>query len=155
MTIVGTEGCSKSYVFRGTKDLTAKQIQEMLGIGKVPVNPQQMAQQAGQPLRPGQPHQQPPMPPASRFLQPVSNCDMSLTDLIGELQRDPWPVPQGKRSLRSTGAALSIAIGLLECTYPNTGARVMMFVGGPCSQGPGQVLNDDLKQPIRYLHTFT
>lgn len=39
---------------------------------------------------------------------------MSLTDLLGELQRDPWPVPQGKRALRSTGAALSVAIGLLE-----------------------------------------
>lgn len=29
------DGCSKSYVFRGTKDLQAKQIQDMLGIGKV------------------------------------------------------------------------------------------------------------------------
>ena len=44
---------------------------------------------------------------------------MSLTDLLGELQRDPWPVAQGKRPLRSTGVALSIAIGLLEvkCIY--------------------------------------
>ena len=49
-----------------------------------------------------------------RFLQPVHKCDMSLTDLLGELQRDPWPVPTGKRPLRSTGAALSIAVGLLE-----------------------------------------
>lgn len=63
-------------------------------------------------------------------------------------------MPPGKRSLRSTGAALSIAVGLLECTYPNTGARIMMFLGGPCSQGPGQVVNDDLKQPIRYYSLF-
>ena len=49
-----------------------------------------------------------------RFLQPLHKCDMSLTDLLGELQRDPWPVAQGKRPLRSTGVALSIAIGLLE-----------------------------------------
>lgn len=35
-------------------------------------------------------------------------------DLLGELQRDPWPVPQGKRPLRSSGVALSIAVGLLE-----------------------------------------
>lgn len=27
---LGCEGCSKSYVFRGTKDLTAKQIEVML-----------------------------------------------------------------------------------------------------------------------------
>lgn len=49
-----------------------------------------------------------------RFLQPVHKCDFSLTDLLGELQRDPWPVAQGKRPLRSTGVALSIAVGLLE-----------------------------------------
>ena len=51
-----------------------------------------------------------------RFLQPLHKCDMSLTDLLGELQRDPWSVAQGKRPLRSTGVALSIAIGLLEVT---------------------------------------
>jgi len=140
---LGCEGCSKSYVFRGTKDLTAKQIQDMLGIGKfsAPQQQQQPRSAGGQPL-----------PPANRFLQPVHKCDMSLTDLLGELQRDPWPVAQGKRSLRSTGVALSIAVGLLECTYPNTGARIMLFVGGPCSQGPGQVVNDDLRQPIRSHH---
>lgn len=137
----GTEGCSKSYVFRGTKDFTAKQVQEMLGIGRAaagPMNPQQPKGVA--------------VPPANRFLQPVHKCDMVLTDLLSELQRDPWPVPQGKRALRSTGAALSIAVGLLECTYPNTGARIMSFVGGPCSQGPGQVVDDELKHPIRSHH---
>lgn len=30
--------------------------------------------------------------------------------------------------------------------------RVMLFVGGPCSQGPGQVVTDDLRQPIRSHH---
>ncbi|PSN43877.1 Protein transport protein Sec23A [Blattella germanica] len=137
---LGCEGISKTYVFRGTKDLSAKQIQDMLGIGKFQSAPQQ---------------QQPR----------VHKCDMSLTDLLEELQRDPWPVTQGKRPLRSTGVALSIAVGLLEvslglapknnpigCTYPNTGARIMLFVGGPCSQGPGQVVNDDLRQPIRSHH---
>ena len=54
------------------------------------------------------------LPSFLRFLQPVHKCDMTLTDLLGELQRDPWPVATGKRPLRSTGAALSIAIGLLE-----------------------------------------
>ncbi len=59
---------------------------------------------------------------------------MSLTDLLGELQRDPWPVNQGNRHLRSTGVALSIAVGLLEASYPNCGGRIMAFVGGACSQ---------------------
>lgn len=145
---LGTEGCSKSYVFRGTKDLTAKQIQDMLGIGRAAPGPAQQQQQQQQMGRgPGA-----PIPPANRFLQPLNKCDMALTDMLGELQRDPWPVSQGKRPLRATGTALSIAVGLLECTYPNTGARVMMFLGGPCSQGPGQVLDDELKHPIRSHH---
>lgn len=140
------EGCSKSYVFRGTKDLNAKQIQDMLGIGKgaapgpqQPQNPQMRA--------PNQPQQ-----PINKFLQPLNKVDMILTDMIGEMQRDPWPVPQGKRSQRATGVALSIAVGLLECTYPNTAARVLLFVGGPCSIGPGQVVDDELKHPIRSHH---
>merc|ERR1719277_2973790 len=76
---------------------------------------------------------------------------MSLTDL-GELQRDPWPVSTGKRPLRSTGVALSVAVGLLESSYPNCGGRIMSFVGGACSLGPGQVVDDELKNPIRSHH---
>lgn len=152
---LGSDGCSKSYVFRGTKDLSAKQIQEMLGIGRAtgggPVaHPQTVPGQPGQRM----PHA-PAEPPANRFLQPISKCDMALGELLSELQRDPWPVPQGKRYLRSTGTALAIAVGLLECTYPNTGARIMSFVGGPCSQGPGQVVDDELKHPIRSHHDIT
>ncbi|XP_064552652.1 protein transport protein Sec23A isoform X2 [Drosophila montana] len=151
---LGTDGCSKSYVFRGTKDLTAKQVQDMLGIGRgVAPTPHQQPGQPGQmPNAPGVGGAGQHLPPAHRFLQPISQCDAALGDLLSELQRDPWPVPQGKRYLRSTGAALSIAVGLLECTYPNTGGRIMTFVGGPCSQGPGQVVDDELKHPIRSHH---
>nr|XP_045218367.1 protein transport protein Sec23B isoform X2 [Macaca fascicularis] len=136
------EGISKSYVFRGTKDLTAKQIQDMLGLTK-PAMPMQQA-------RPVQPQEHPFA--STRFLQPVHKIDMNLTDLLGELQRDPWPVTQGKRPLRSTGVALSIAVGLLEGTFPNTGARIMLFTGGPPTQGPGMVVGDELKIPIRSWH---
>uniref|UniRef100_A0AAR2LYC7 Protein transport protein SEC23 n=1 Tax=Pygocentrus nattereri TaxID=42514 RepID=A0AAR2LYC7_PYGNA len=135
------EGIAKSYVFRGTKELTPKQIQEMLGLMKPAASGQQ-----GRPLAPQD------AATSCRFLQPVHKVDMNLTDLLGELQRDPWPVPQGKRPLRSTGIALSIAVGLLEGTFPNTGARVMLFMGGPPTQGPGMVVGDELKTPIRSWH---
>uniref|UniRef100_A0A8C5HH28 Protein transport protein SEC23 n=1 Tax=Gouania willdenowi TaxID=441366 RepID=A0A8C5HH28_GOUWI len=135
------EGIAKSYVFRGTKDLSAKQIQEMLGLSKPMASGQQ-----GRPVAPQD------ASAFCRFLQPVHRVDMNLTDLLGELQRDPWPVPQGKRPLRSTGVALSVAVGLLEGTFPNTGARVMLFIGGPPTQGPGMVVGDELKTPIRSWH---
>uniref|UniRef100_A0A8C9XV21 Protein transport protein SEC23 n=1 Tax=Sander lucioperca TaxID=283035 RepID=A0A8C9XV21_SANLU len=129
------EGIAKSYVFRGTKDLSSKQIQ----VG-------------GDKGRPPQPENAGVFVFITRFLQPVHRVDMNLTDLLGELQRDPWPVPQGKRPLRSTGVALSVAVGLLEGTFPNTGARVMLFIGGPPTQGPGMVVGDELKTPIRSWH---
>ena len=28
----------------------------------------------------------------------------------------------------------------------------MMFIGGPCTQGPGMVVDDELKHPIRSHH---
>ncbi|XP_040575211.1 protein transport protein Sec23A isoform X2 [Lepeophtheirus salmonis] len=140
---LGCEGISKSFVFRGTKDYSAKQVQDMLGLGRGPA-PQRMPQ-TNQPKTT-------PQAPVNRFLQPVQSCDMSLTDILEELQRDPWPVSQGKRPLRSTGVAMSIGVGMLEASFPNCGARIMMFVGGACSQGPGQVLNDELKFPIRSHH---
>ena len=44
---------------------------------------------------PGQAQQQEPVAPGgSKFIQPLNKCDMSLTDLLSELQRDPWPVNQ-------------------------------------------------------------
>uniref|UniRef100_A0A8W8IEX7 Protein transport protein SEC23 n=1 Tax=Magallana gigas TaxID=29159 RepID=A0A8W8IEX7_MAGGI len=73
---LGCEGCSKSYVFRGTKDLTAKQIQDMLGLQRGGTTQQQRGPQ----------QQQQQQLPSNRFLQPVHKCDMNLTDLLGELK---------------------------------------------------------------------
>lgn len=139
---LGCEGISKSWVFKGTKDYPGKQIQDMLGIGRSTggLGPQPAAAQqpaAGQ-------------LPSNRFLQPKERCDGYLTDLLNELQADPWPVPEGKRPLRCTGAALSIAVGLLEATFPNTAARLMLFMGGPCTEGPGTVIDEDMKNIIRW-----
>ncbi len=123
-----------------------------LTLRQVPVNKQQPQQPHIPGQMPPQQQQQQYLPPGYKFLQPVSKCDMTLTDLLSELQRDPWPVPQGKRSLRSTGVALNIAIGLLEAIYPNVPARIMLFIGGPCTQGPGMIADEELKYPIRSHH---
>lgn len=43
-------------------------------------------------------------------------------------------------------------IPILQACYPNTGARIMTFLGGACSVGPGMVVDDDLRRPIRSHH---
>ena len=58
-----------------------------------------------------------PAPAASRFLLPVQACEFQLTNILENLQRDPWPVEQDKRPLRCTGVALGVATALLEVSF--------------------------------------
>ena len=87
----------------GTKDLTGKQIHDLLGMNSA---------RAGSQIPPGQGQNGAAQPSKhSRFIQPLSQCDMNITDLMGQLQRDPWPTQQAKRSLRSTGEQNRMDLG--------------------------------------------
>ncbi|OAL48805.1 transport protein-like protein sec23 [Pyrenochaeta sp. DS3sAY3a] len=142
---LGYAECAKSYVFRGSKDYSSKQVQEMLGLG-------QIAPRANVPQQPGRPPIMPPGGAGARFILPVSQCEFQLTNALEQLQRDPWPVANDKRPLRCTGVALSVAAGLLETNFLNTGARIMLFSGGPATEGPGMVVGPELREPIRSHH---
>uniref|UniRef100_A0A914UX91 Protein transport protein SEC23 n=1 Tax=Plectus sambesii TaxID=2011161 RepID=A0A914UX91_9BILA len=168
---------------RGAKEVTAKQVRDILALnigrpamgggaapagapgaphappgGVGPGQPRPQGPPGGAP--PGQPGQQQQQQqqagpqPHNKFLQPVNECDMSINDLIEQIQPDRWPVPQGHRPVRATGAALSVAVTLLEVCFPNTGGRIMTFIGGACSHGPGAVVGEELKIPIRSWHTI-
>jgi protein transport protein SEC23 len=100
---IGYAECSKSYVFRGGKEYTPKQIQDMLGLGTT----------ARAAPRPGQSMPQQAFG-AARFLLPVQQCEFQFSGILETLARDPWPVANDKRPLRCTGVALSVAVGLLE-----------------------------------------
>ncbi|KAF9693604.1 GTPase-activating protein S23 [Ascochyta clinopodiicola] len=141
---LGYTECAKSYVFRGNKDYATKQVHEMLGLG-------QAAPRANMPQQPGRP-QMPMGNVDTRFLLPVSQCEFQLTNALEQLQRDPWPVANDKRPLRCTGVALSIAAGLLEFRHREAGARIMLFSGGPATEGPGMVVGPELKEAIRSHH---
>jgi len=140
---LGYTECAKSYVFRGSKDYTSKQVQEMLGLST-------SGMRTNVPPQPGRPA--PVMGPAARFLLPVQQCEFQLTNALEQLQRDPWPVANDKRSLRCTGVAISVAVGLLETSFQNAGGRIMLFAGGPGTEGPGLVVGPELREPIRSHH---
>lgn len=94
----------------------------------------------------------PPMGAAARFLLPVESCEFQLTNALEQLQKDPWPVANDKRALRCTGVALNVAVGLLETSFQNAGARIMLFTGGAATEGPGMVVGPELREPIRSHH---
>lgn len=102
--------------------------------------------------RPGAPLPPPSSFGAARFLLPVQQCEFQLTGILESLARDPWPVANDKRALRCTGGAIGIAVGLMESAFPNTGGRILVFSGGPATDGPGMVVSNELKEPIRSHH---
>lgn len=130
---LSSEDMPKCYVFNGAKEFNGKQIQDMLGIGS---KGGAMTPQLLQQLR-------------RRFLQPLNEVELTFTSLLEDLQRDPYPVKNDRRPLRATGAALSVALGMLEGLCPNLPARAMVFTGGPITYGPGQMVGEELKETLR------
>merc|ERR1719450_1950622 len=122
----------KAFAFRGTKEYTAQQVAYQLGFA-AKNDPRGMMATGG----------------SRRFLMPVSECEYTLNSLLDDLTKDSWPVGADRRPLRCTGAALSVAMGLLEVTYSQSSARVMLLTGGPCNVGPGMVVGEELAETIR------
>jgi|EP00505_MAST-04D_sp_SCG-Rhode-Island_P003435 protein transport protein SEC23 len=138
---LGYTECPKSFVFRGAKDLQSAQVASLLGI-----RPGGNTQYQGAAATPQD------MSAIGRFLVPVSECGFSLESVLDDLSRDPWPVSAGARNNRATGTALSVAVGLLEVAVPNSGARIQLFVGGPCTVGPGRIVDMELTKTMRSHH---
>ncbi|KAG2584507.1 hypothetical protein PVAP13_6KG309200 [Panicum virgatum] len=130
----------KSYVFKGTKEVTKEQILDQMSFfaGKTkPTTGVIAGARDGLSTR-----------SIARFLLPASECEFVLNSVIEELQKDPWPVPADKRSSRCTGVALSVAACLLGVCVPGSGARIMAFVGGPSTEGPGSVGVAEMKVAV-------
>ncbi|TDZ17373.1 Protein transport protein sec23 [Colletotrichum orbiculare MAFF 240422] len=45
-----------------------------------------------------------------------------------------------------------VAVGLLESSFQHAGGRIMLFAGGPATEGPGMVVGPELREPIRSHH---
>lgn len=143
---LGYSECSKSFVFRGNKDYTAKQVSDMLSLsGRAPVS-------VAQPQGARQPPPQQSFSAAARFLLPVAHCEFQFNNILDSLQHDPWPVASDRRPQRCTGVALSVAVGIMENAFPQCGGRIMLFAAGPATEGPGMVISTELKEPIRSHH---
>lgn len=123
----------KAYAFRGSKEYTSQQVAYQLGFALKNDPRGAMGSTA-----------------ARRFLMPVADCEYALNTLLDDLSRDEWPTSgHDRRPFRCTGAALSVAIGLIECACPQSSARVTLITGGPCNVGPGMVVGEELAETIR------
>lgn len=134
---LGCLACVKSYVFKGTMSLKAQLIKEKLQL-LYPVKQSQIGAN-GTHVPTG----------AGRFFLPVSEYEFQLSAMIDELYSDPFPDVSDQRSSRCTGTALQVAASLMGSCFPNSYGRLMLFVGGPSTVGPGAIVSRDLTEPIR------
>eukprot|EP00803_Ostreobium_quekettii_P006628 evm.model.scf_2332.2 EVM.evm.TU.scf_2332.2 scf_2332:5133-14745(+) len=144
---LGFEECAKSYVFRGSKDYTPEAIAEQLGLGRG----------GAAPRRPG-PGPPPPSaaangggPQGGRFLVPYGECEFQISGVLDELQEDAFAPVQEHRRSRCTAAALQVAAALMRACVPSPGplGRIMLFVGGPCTEGSGMVVGREYAEHMR------
>jgi protein transport protein SEC23 len=144
---LSSSDCPRSIVLKGTKDYDPSAVSALLGLGSglqlgaaSMTTPGPMGSTAqGGGITSGH----------SRFLMPVGECAYVFESILEDLQRDPWPKKTDQRAARCTGVALSVAVSLLERAIGKQGGRVMLFVGGPCTLGPGKVVDRDLKEVMR------
>ena len=137
----------KSYVLRGTDDITQDQLKKLLGLELSPHEHaaydkrrgSQVAEASGA-LR--------------RFILPVSECEFTLQTILDELEPDPFPREPGTRPHRATGVAIAAAQGLVAESHSAQGARVMVFTSGPCTMGPGTIVGRDLGENMRTHQDF-
>ncbi|XP_042490877.1 protein transport protein SEC23 isoform X2 [Macadamia integrifolia] len=131
----------KTYVFKGSKEISKDQILEQMNFFAKRPKPT-AGVIAG--VRDGLSAES-----IRRFLLPASECEFALNSVLEELQKDPWPVPADQRATRCTSTALSVAACLLGACVPGSGARIMAFIGGPSTEGEAAIVSKSLSEPIR------
>lgn len=123
---IGFEGVKKIHSFRGDseegKHLTVQQIKDQLKLTSDDI---------------------------MRFLQPIAQCEDAMTDILGNLKLDVWPAKARQRMHRCTGAAIQVAVALMESLCPAESARIMVFSGGAPTCGPGQVVDISMEHHLR------
>ncbi|CAN8283813.1 unnamed protein product [Cochlearia groenlandica] len=138
---LGFTHCTKSYFFNGNKDCTKDHLLDQLSFFvKSPKPSSGVIAGARDGLSSDD---------ISRFLLPVSDCQFTLHSVLEELGDNPWHVAADQRPVRCTGVALRVAACLLGACFPGSAARIMAFIGGPSTKGPGAIVSPELSEPIR------
>lgn len=134
---ISVEDYRSCYTFNGLKEYSRDQINSKLGIIKKDINNFKSSNVFEM---------------TNRFFQQTSICEFSLASLLESLKVDSFKNEKYFRKERSTGCAINIAFHLLTSLYPKVGSRIMLFTGGPCTTGPGKIVETSLKNPIRSHH---
>jgi protein transport protein SEC23 len=149
---LGFPDMAKAYVFQGGREHSPAAVAAQLGLGPggrpgAPPPPRPPAGGPGGGAPPPPPHQA----AGRRFILPLADAEFALTAALDDLARDAFPPLAECRPARCTGTAVSVAAALAAACLPAglCAGRVLLFVGGPSTDGPGRVVERSLAEPIR------
>ena len=142
---LGYVECTKSYVFKGSKDYTPEQVAGNLGLGNRGVQMTRSAPvgvHANGNATPGK---------SQGFIVPLAQCEFQISEILDELQKDPFVPMADQRPTRCTGTAIQVAAGLMRACLPFTAntARMILIAAGPSTDGPGKIVGTELAEAIR------
>ncbi|KAK8887156.1 Protein transport protein Sec23A [Tritrichomonas musculus] len=116
--------CPRNFVFNGVKTYDVLKLKQYLSLNTA-------------------------TPTANNFILPISEAEQMLNTIIDTLEVDPFIVERGNRFERCTGAALDIAVTLLESIFPKMSSQVFLFTGGPITRGPGTMAEIKRSEIVR------
>lgn len=121
-----SENHHRFYSFNGNKDYSPIEIQDQLGIRSVS-DPRHNATSV-----------------MNKYYVNISKHLNKLLACIEDLEHDKFPYQdKTHRQQRATGCALNIALTVVDISGVST--RFALLQGGPCTIGPGQVVDLPLK----------
>lgn len=85
---------------------------------------------------------------ANRYIQPIEDCKEKVLKILGKLKVSQFEVKKTERAMRASGQALAVAISLVQ-SFGGIGGRVVSFLGGPCTTGPGKIISEQLLEVYR------
>ncbi|RLV91196.1 Protein transport protein SEC23 [Spathaspora sp. JA1] len=142
-----TNGDNVSYGFNGNKQYTLEQIQTSLGMLSTGLssNPTAAAHASVETIL---------GVVGKKFLVPVNIGEYQLTRIIESITPNLFPRDEfTQRPERCTGSAINIASLLLRAILGNhvltTGGHLLVFSSGVCTIGPGKIVDQALKEPMR------
>lgn len=76
-----------------------------------------------------------------KYIQRIDDCREKLLKIARKLKTSKFEVKKSERSLRASGQALAVATALVQ-NFGGFGGRVISFLGGPCTIGPGKIVSE-------------
>jgi len=155
---LGCSDASRAFVFRGDREAEAyscERVHAQLGLLPAAALRSARSSMTQQRLTPAQQLAAAPGSGVARFLPQLADCEFALGEALQALQADPPPAEGSRqRAARCTGAALAVALALLEGGGASCGARLLLLTAGPATVGPAAVVGCAQEEELRSHKDF-